>query len=286
MIRRIQNIGLGLIVKFSEWLLFVLKKKLAALEKKNIRGELLQIPPELRETQAIWDMFNNPMVYFRLCGNNLDWFAIGIPFFLVEHGAQGDFDVIAKLGPKPDGASHYHTYEVKTWTIDRKNNPRSIKDGKKKKSLLKQLKKQLAFGTTEHTLIDITVMETGYSFAEEYKYPDRVIESWKEKVEMCHNIGIGYWLFGIEDHPFMNRRQGAMNHSFKKLNIATDFPSGKKFEKLVVILDQYARANLFPHKEGKGFGIITYCKKCRQLTTVHRGGVLECSICNEKIIFS
>lgn len=278
--------ALGRLISFLELHIQILDKKISTNERNNIRGELLRISPQERETRAIWDMFNNPMVYFRLCGNNLDWFAIGIPFFLVDQSIQGDLDIIAKLGPRPDGTPHYHTYEVKTWTIDRKNTPRSIKDGKKKKSLLKQLKKQQAFGTTEHTLIDITVMETGYSLTQENEYPDRVVGSWKEKATLCHSIGVGYWLFGIEDHPLMTRQQGMMDHKFKKLNIAIDIPAGAKFEELVAMLDKYARANLFPHKEGKGFGIITYCKKCKDLTTVHRGGPLECVTCQEKLLFS
>ena len=283
------------IVNLINWVKSNIFKK--SLEKKRIDnsgrpdifrgpGRLFSSNPQTRETVAILKILRTPYLW-ALCNDWLRWVAINIPLDLLgKNGFEGDIDIIvampAELPPKDDLKNKYRTFEVKSITVDKNGNIKSLGGGKHKK-LLSQLKKLKNFGCGQIFLSEIYVMERGYS-SRNAGLPIKVVEKGKEKSMLLQDKDFGYVL--MLDEPVLTHDDESGGAFSMPINVLPTKENIVKspFRELSEYLNGFYKSE---KEKSENFGFppaIYYCKKCKKLSMIEiNRRSIKCKHCNKSI---
>jgi Flp pilus assembly protein TadD len=245
-------------------------------------GSLFSSSSLQRETRTILKLLrgaNAPA----LCNDWWNWFAVNIPYSAVEkNGVEGDIDIIVKRPRNPggiDGGFTYRGFEVKAIKVDKNGRIKSAKRGKAKlRGIEKQLGLLKKFGCEQIFLLEIFVLERGYSAL--HSFPSREIQAEiLEKAKYLKQQGYGYVITAEEPTTTHDEESGGMLHMVRNILPAVSNPISTSFQNLMDGIDAFltkpeTRALLSDPKTAEKFGTkVGYCRKCKQLTMLLPQGV-------------
>lgn len=240
-------------------------------------GRLFTSDSQARETRSILKLLRGPNAT-ALCNDTINWFAVNIPFETAkQNGFKGDIDIILKrpryFGERDAGFT-YRGFQVKTVVVDRLGNIKSSKRGSGKKNVIKkQLNFLKKFGCEQVFLLEIFVLERGYSSFNRFPSVD-IAQEILEKAKLLEGSGYGYVVMAEEPSTTHDDESGGMMFMPINVLLATSNPIGSHFQELVDAIDAFfAEPTTIKMTEGaprqRGFGPrIGYCSKCKALTLI------------------
>ena len=259
-------------------------------------GKLFATNSQIRETRSILKLLRD-INATALCNDTWQWFAVNIPYKAMEkNNFEGDIDILLKRPRFLPDSSHdagftYRGFEVKTVIVDRNGHIKSAKRGKKKhQKIKKQLDKLKQFGCEQVFLLELFVLERGYSSHNNFP-SDEINKEILEKAKYLQTLGYGYVVMAEEPSPTHDDESGGMVHMPINVLRTTSNSIGSHFQKLVDGIDNFlaeettrdALASLSQHDQ---FGTkIGYCKSCRRLTMFAPVKFIshECIFCKKTI---
>jgi tetratricopeptide (TPR) repeat protein len=240
-------------------------------------GKLFSSDSQIRETRSILKLLRD-INATALCNDTWQWFAVNIPYEAVEkNGLEGDIDILLKRprflpGSNYDAGFTYRAFEVKTVIVDRNGNVKSAKRGEKKhQKIKKQLDKLKEFGCEQVFLLELFVLERGYSSRNNFP-SDAIKKEILEKAQYLQKLGYGYVVMAEEPSTTHDDESGGVMHFPINVLRTTNNPLGSHFQKLVDGIDGFlenettkdALKNLSQHDQ---FGTkVGYCISCKKLT--------------------
>lgn len=260
-------------------------KKLKLLKKiknfflgSNIGEKIYDTPSQVRENRLIYRLFEDGH-FWGLCNDSFKWVAVGIPFDIIDSKEKGDIDILFCI-PKNLGKNSkyfYRAFEVKASLIDKNGKARSLKRGNKKFEIKKQLEKLKKFGAEQVFLLEILLLHS------EYKgnfFTKEVIESLKEKRKYLANIQVGYVVMPLKYFSHIPENEAGRYGVPDNILLAPFHKVSQSFIQLVEHIDKFYESST----EVNTWKIITYCKKCKNLTIVSSSGPLKCFYCGESVL--
>lgn len=240
-------------------------------------GKLFATNSQIRETRSILKLLRD-INATTLCNDTWQWFAVNIPYEAIEKNSfEGDIDILLKRprflpGSSYDASFTYRGFEVKTVIVDRNGHIKSAKRGEKKHQKIKgQLDKLKQFGCEQVFLLELFVLERGYSSYNDFP-SDEIKKEILEKAKYLQKLGYGYVVMAEEPSPTHDDESGGMVHIPINVLRTTSNSIGPHFQKLVDGIDEFlvnketkdALENLSQYDQ---FGTkIGYCISCRKLT--------------------
>ncbi|HVA77651.1 MAG TPA: hypothetical protein VNF27_07125 [Candidatus Binataceae bacterium] len=266
---------------------------------------LFESPSQFREKAAICRIFETLPLQAPLAeGHIFRWFALNTPMDLGTGGSfTSDMDVIACLLPLPKsvrGRSSYpphsdgyiyKTWEVKVSLLCRDGTARSLKSGKTANTI-KQLRAYRRFGSSNVSLLDVYICETGFMDRNSFPpYPAQ--QAILAKIPDLKSDGFGYQIL-----PFEHDKDGDVDIGLKTFHVPTWYGSpSTNFMLLPAIqtapVDGFAslikRLNSCYEREekrittGKGFVCVVFCRSCRQLSLKPMKDASSCGHCGKDL---
>ena len=240
-------------------------------------GKLFASDSQIRETKSILKLLRD-INATALCNDTWQWFAVNIPYeAVVKNGFEGDIDIILKRprflpGSNYDAGFTYRGFEVKTVIVNRHGHIKSAKRGPKKHQKIKgQLDKLKQFGCEQIFLLELFVLERGYSSRNNFP-SDEINKEILEKAKYLQKLGYGYVVMAEEPSPTHDDESGGMVHMPINVLRTTSNSIGSHFQNLVDSIDKFLAdsttqdmlANLSQHDQ---FGTkVGYCVSCKKLT--------------------
>jgi hypothetical protein len=266
---------------------------------------LFDSPSQFREKAAICRIFELLPLQAPLAeGHIFRWFALNIPMDLGTGGSfTSDIDIIACLRPLPKsvrGRSSYSphsdgyiykTWEVKVSLLCRDGTARSLKSGKTA-STIKQLRAYRRFGSSNVSLLDVYICETGFMGRNSFP-PDPARRAILAKTPELKNDGFGYQLL-----PFEHDKDGDVDVGLKAFQIPTWYGSPSSnfsllpaiqtapvdgFARLMERLNECYERESQQMTKGKGFVCVIFCRSCRQLSLTPMKGASFCARCEKDL---
>jgi hypothetical protein len=238
-------------------------------------GILFSSDSQARETRSILKLLRGPNAA-ALCNDTWRWFAINIPYDAVEkNGFRGDIDILLKRPryfANHDAWFTYRGFQVKTISVDKRGNIKSAKRGPSNlREIKNQLKVQKRFGCEQVFLLELYVLERGYSTHNDFPSANIQKEIVK-KAKSLEKLGYGYVVMAEEPSITHDENSGGMVHMPINILQAISNPIGARFQKLVDGIDAFlARPATHELLQGLSqrdpFGTkIGYCRLCKELT--------------------
>lgn len=240
-------------------------------------GKLFSSNHQARETRSILKLLRD-INATALCNDTWQWFAVNIPYEAVEkNGFDGDIDIILKRprflpGSTYDAGFTYRGFQVKTVIVDRYGHIKSAKRGiKQHQKIKKQLDILKKFGCEQIFLLELFVLERGYSGRNNFPSNDIKKEIF-EKAKYLHKLGYGYVVMAEEPSPTHDDESGGMMHMPINVLRTTNNPIGPHFQKLVDRIDVFlaetsTQSMLQDLSQYDQFGTkVGYCTRCKKLT--------------------
>lgn len=240
-------------------------------------GKLFTTNSQIRETRSILKLLRD-INATALCNDTWQWFAVNIPYEAIEkNNFEGDIDILLKRprflpGSNYDAGFTYRGFEVKTVVVDRNGHIKSAKRGKKKHQKIKgQLDKLKQFGCEQVFLLELFVLERGYSSHNNFP-SNEIKKEILEKAKYLQQLGYGYVVMAEEPSPTHDDESGGMVHMPINVLKTTSNPIGSNFQRLVDGIDEFlankktkdALESLSQHDQ---FGTkVGYCISCKGLT--------------------
>ncbi len=236
-------------------------------------GRLFKSNSHIRETKSILKLLRN-MQMAALCNDTWDWFAFNIPYEAAEkNGFKGDIDIMLKrpryFGGRDAGFT-YRGFEVKVTIVDISGKVRSAKRGEKK---MKQIKRQLGllkeFGCEQVFLLELFILERGYSGGTRNFLPNEVLNEINKKRIALEGTGFGYVVFIEEPSITLDDEAGGIWHPHINVLHTTNNPIGQDFKKLANKIDDFLskakNENADTHSRTLSH-LVAYCNKCKDFT--------------------
>lgn len=256
------------------------------VNKYNGPGSLFSSHSQLRELKAIWKIFDTPFFWF-LCNDTFDWFAVNIPLDLLGNNKfKGDIDLLVSMPrhipSNNNTSSRYRAFEVKSVSVNRGGVVKSSKRGKHKK-IFSQLNKLKKFGCEQIFLLELYVIERGYSDSQ--IFPNKEIT---EEIESKRNNfishGFGYVTIAQEPSPYFNEHSGGISHMPINVLPAKDQEVESAFSDLTKYIDEFYKKEISNYNENRKFPVVSYCNKCKQLIMLYTDDYsFNCPDCGKKI---
>jgi len=249
-------------------------------------GKLFSSDSQTRESMAIFKLLRTPHLW-ALCNDWLCWVAVNIPMDLLDkNGFDGDVDLViampGKLPPEENCGIKCRAFEAKSIIIDKNGKVRSLGGGKHKR-VLGQLKKLESFGCGQTFLLEIYIIERGYS-EKHGGFPTRIIEDAQKKALLLKDSNFGYVL--MMDEPSVSHSEEAGGMSILPINVlpTKDRAVTSRFLKLTEHLDTFYKSEKEKNPNLKFPTVICCCKKCKNLilTDVSHDNPV-CTNCNKEI---
>ncbi|MBN1325739.1 tetratricopeptide repeat protein [Candidatus Falkowbacteria bacterium] len=249
-------------------------------------GKMFSVKAQVRETKSILKLFQTPN-WAALCNDTFTWFAINIPYELINnHKFKGDIDLLVKmpkeLPPIEDGPARYRSFEIKSILVEKSGKARSLKRGKHKNAL-KQLKKLKEFGSDQVILLEIYHIERGFSNFNNFPTQE-IKQEIINKTNLFKENEFGYLI--IRDEPSATIQDGMGGILSFPQNILTARPHTIKspFIDLIKYIDEFWKKETSNRSFG-GISVISYCKRCKKLIILDtRDETMTCSNCRSSIL--
>jgi tetratricopeptide (TPR) repeat protein len=256
-------------------------------------GRLFKTKNQEREIRAILKLLRGPSLT-ALCNNTWNWFAVNIPYHAVEkNDFNGDIDILLKR-PRYlddyDAGFSYRGFQVKTVLVDKDGKTRSLKRGKRKhKDIKKQLDVLKDFGCEQVFLLEIYVLERGFSSNNVFPSAE-IIQEIAEKASSIQGGGFGYAITIEEPSQTHDDETGGIMYTIQNILPAKNFPLKPVFKTLVDAIDEFVtettKSEKFKKLTGQGREGIhpSYCKFCKKLTMlIPKSPILHiCMFCEKK----
>ncbi len=245
---------------------------------------LYNIDSNVRERACGWKLLRAPHRWY-LTNGSFYWQAVGIPLDLVEKGEQGDLDLafcMRTYNPAGTGGARfnrvYRVLELKTAKISSSGEVWSLKEAKFHK-VIGQLAKLLRIGVPQVFLLDIFILEAGYSDRAD-ALPDRVRATIAQRIESLAASPCGYAVGAIEQIVGYHEEDTGKAWPVEALKDADTLEIGTPFAAIV------AHIEAFIERRGGlgGNSVVTFCYQCRSLTCANRVGPYQCEICGAPLL--
>ncbi|MDI6883437.1 MAG: tetratricopeptide repeat protein [Patescibacteria group bacterium] len=267
-----------------------IKKSSGALIFKG-PGKLFASDSQKRETQAILKLLRGPN-FWALCNDTFTSVAINIPYQAVEqNGFNGDIDILVGMPktfpPDENTETRYRGFQVKTITVDKNGKISSAKRGRKKQD---QIKKQLdvlkEFGCEQIFLLELFVIERGYSKSNRFP-PQSVVDEINSKVNLLKNGGFGYVIMIEEPSQDIDDESGGILYMPINILPTKNFQIKPYFSNLVREIENFYKQNLSRMPSNiLHIPTVSYCKKCKKLTFLEpqKYNQYACQFCKKDIV--
>jgi hypothetical protein len=169
----------------------------------SFEDKLYNTDDNAREKACAWKIMRSP--HFQ--GLTLDswfWRAVNIPLDLVDESLQGDIDLLFATRRHELGSEGEHTFsrlyqsfELKTSKVTRDGDVKSLKRNKMHK-VQGQLAKLCRIGSPQVFLLDVFIVEAGYSNFNNEGMPPAAKQAVAFKHEFISRSEVGYGVFAIE----------------------------------------------------------------------------------------
>ena len=214
------------------------------------------------------------------------WRAVNIPLDLVDKSLQGDIDLLfaARRHELSDDGEHrfsplYRSFELKTSKVTRDGTVKSLKRNKMHK-VQGQLEKLCQIGSPQVFLLDVFIVEAGYSNFNNEGMPPAAKEAVAFKHEFISRSNVGYGVFAIEQIEAMDEDSTGLLWPTATVQAATTRPIGPSFSAIVREIESYIqRIGGVGYKE-----VITFCTECKSLTHIASRAEPVCISCNRPLI--
>lgn len=254
-------------------------------------GKLFTSDSQKRETRAILKLLRG-LNFWALCNDTFTSVAVNIPYQAVEqNNFEGDIDIIVGMlktfPPDENTETRYRGFQVKTIMVNKNGKISSAKRGKKKHG---QIKKQLdilkEFGCEQIFLLELFVIERGYSKSNGFP-PQSVIDEINSKVNLLKNEGFGYVIMVEEPSQDMDDESGGIFYMPINILPTKNFEIKPYFLNLVKEIENFYKQNIsrmpsnIPH-----IPTVSYCKKCKKLTFLEpqKYDQYVCQFCKKDIV--
>lgn len=225
--------------------------------------------------------------HFRgLTQDSWHWRAVNVPLDLVDRSLQGDIDLLfaTRRHELVDGDKHkfsrlYRSFELKTSKVSRDGEVKSLKSNKMHK-VQGQLDKLCRIGSPQVFLLDVFIVEAGYSNFDHDGLPPAAKEAVAFKHEFISRSEVGYAVFAIEQIEAMNEDDTGLLWPTATVQEAQTQPMGPSFRAFVSEIESYIQR--IGHV---GYGeVISFCTGCRSLTHVELRAEPVCRSCGRPLI--
>jgi len=255
-------------------------------------GRLFLGDRQSRETRSILKLLRDVNAT-ALCNDSWQWFGVNIPYQAIErNGIEGDIDIILKRPRyfiERDGGFTYRGFEVKAVIVDRFGKIKSAKRSKSDyRKIVQQLDKLRNFGCEQIFLLELYVLERGYSSKNRFPSKD-IAKEIHRKRKLLEGLGYGYVVFAEEPSTTHDDESGGMLHVPINVLSATSNSVGYNFQKLADSIDSFLGEE--PTKKfvdnlsnQDNFGTkVGYCTVCKKLTMIYPVGLTShsCAWCDE-----
>jgi hypothetical protein len=238
-----------------------------------------------REKACAWKIMRSP--HFQgLTQDSWFWRAVNIPLDLVDKSLQGDIDLLfatRRHELSQDGkhkfSGLYRSFELKTSKVSRDGDVKSLKRNKMHK-VQGQLEKLCRIGSPQVFLLDVFIVEVGYSNFNNEGMPPAAKEAVAFKHEFISRSEVGYAVFAIEQIEAMDEDSTGMLWPTATIQAAETRPMGPSFRGIVDEIEGYIR-----RIGGVGYKeVISFCAGCKSLTHVESRAEPVCISCGRTLI--
>jgi hypothetical protein len=238
-----------------------------------------------REKACAWKIMRSP--HFQgLTQDSWFWRAVNIPLDLVDKSLQGDIDLLfaTRRHELGDDGKHrfsrlYRSFELKTSKVSRDGDVKSLKRNKMHK-VQGQLEKLRRIGSPQVFLLDVFIVEAGYSNFNNEGMPPAAKEAVAFKHEYISRSDVGYAVFAIEQIEAMDEDSTGMLWPTATIQAAGTRQIGPSFRAIVDKIEAYIR-----RIGGVGYKeVISFCTECKSLTHVESRAAPVCISCNRPLI--
>lgn len=235
-------------------------------------GLLFSGDSQHREVSAIWKLLHTPN-FWALCNDTFRWIALNIPMDLLQDSNfKGDIDIIvsmpAEFPPSEDGKVIFRSFEVKTISINKIGEVKSLKRGKRQK-IVKQLNKMASFGCEQIFLLQMCVIERGYSLQNSFPPPQLEVAVNSLAPELKDKFG--YVVTAHEPSRTHSEQMGGILYPFFNVLRTKPRKPGGLFLDLMQHLDAFYKKEIQNNENISGIAVITYCKLCKVLVVLSVG---------------
>lgn len=203
------------------------------------------------------------------------WRAVNIPLDLMDPTRRHE------LG---DNGKHkfsrlYRSFELKTSKVSRDGNVKSLKRNKMHK-VQGQLEKLCRIGSPQVFLLDVFIVEAGYSNFNNEGMPPAAKEAVAFKHEFISRSDVGYTVFAIEQIEAMDEDSTGMLWPTATIQAAGTCPIGPTFRAIIDEIERYVRKiGHVGYKE-----VISFCTGCKSLTHAASRAEPVCTSCGRALI--
>jgi hypothetical protein len=143
-----------------------------------------------------------------------------------------------------------------------------------------QLEKLCRIGSPQVFLLDVFIVEAGYSNFDNYGMPPAAKEAVAFKHEFISRSGVGYGVFAIEQIEAMDEDGTGILWPTATIQQAETRPMGPDFRRIVEEIETY-----IPRIGGVGYKeVISFCTGCKTLTHVASRAEPVCRSCGAPLI--
>jgi hypothetical protein len=167
-----------------------------------------------REKACAWKIMRTLPLGGPLADDSWLWSAVGIPLSLADKSLKGDVDLMFNVRGEPERRGgelvrvngdlvfhpFYRCFELKTSKVTGSGAVRSLKEGKIHKTIA-QLEKLCRMGAPQVFLLDVFIIEAGFSPSCTIGMPQAVIESISKKSRRMTGVDFGYVTQAVEQIP-------------------------------------------------------------------------------------
>jgi hypothetical protein len=251
----------------------------------SFEDKLYNTDNNAREKACAWKIMRSP--HFQgLTQDSWFWRAVNIPLDLVNKSLQGDIDLFfaTRRHEQDDNGQHkfsrlYRSFELKTSKVSRDGAVKSLKRNKMYK-VQGQLEKLCKIGSPQVFLLDVFIVEAGYSNFNHEGMPPAAKEAVAFKHEFISRSGIGYAVFAIEQIEAMDEDSTGILWPTATIQTAETRSMGPDFRKIVDEVEAYVqRIGGVGYKE-----VISFCTGCKSLTHVESRAEPLCRSCGRPLI--
>jgi hypothetical protein len=235
-----------------------------------------------REKACAWKIMRSP--HFQgLTQDSWYWRAVNIPLDLMDKSLQGDIDLL--FATRRNEFTHdehrfsrlYRSFELKTSKVSRDGKVKSLKRNKMHK-VQGQLEKLCRIGSPQVFLLDVFIVEAGYSNFNNAGMPPAAKEAVAFKHEFISRSDVGYSVFAIEQIEAMDEDSTGKLWPTATIQAAGTRPIGPTFRAIIDEIEGYIRKI-----GGVGYKeVISFCTGCKNLT--HSRAEPVCTSCGRALI--
>jgi hypothetical protein len=250
------------------------------------RDELFNSESGEREKACAWRLQSSIMRFSALTNGSWKWRAVGIPLGLVDPAHQGDIDLLFAMRPPPmreNGRLKFpppihRCFELKTAKVKVSGEVKSLKRGKFHKTI-GQLKKLREFGAPQVFLLEVFIVEAGYSDTAD-RMPEEARKAVAWKHEQISRKPFGYITLALEQMAGYSEADTGLVWPTATVQPASTQTPQSPFTELIAALDRFADENGAVGAKN----VIGYCDPCRTLVTIDKLGPYRCLKCATDLI--